>query len=80
MLPLLKRALFKHLKVYISEITLQAQVANTNIIKTTMVFGPVLLGLTDVMRLCPALLGCAEEDLNEAPTLVGLQDGSQCTN
>ena len=55
MLPLLKRALFKHLKVYISEITLQAQVANTNIIKTTMVFGPVLLGLTDVMRLCPAL-------------------------
>ena len=37
-------------------------------------FGPVLLRLTDVMRLCPALLGCAET-LDEAPTLGGLQDG-----
>ena len=34
-----------------------------------MLFGP-----TDVMRLCPTLLGCAEEDLDEAPTLGGLQD------
>ena len=38
-------------------------------------FGPETLGLTDVMRLCSALLGCVEEDLDEASTLGGLQDG-----
>ena len=39
-----------------------------------VLIGPVLLGLTDVMRLFPALLGCAEEDLDEALTLRRLQD------
>ena len=37
-------------------------------------FGPVVLGQTDVMRLCPDLLWCADEDLDKAPTLGGLQD------
>ena len=37
-------------------------------------FGPVLLGLTDVVRIFPALLGYAEEDPDEAPTLGRPQD------
>ena len=45
------------------------------IVQLQLMFGPVTLGLTDVMRLCPALLGCVEEDLDEASMLGGLQDG-----
>ena len=50
-------------------------------------FGPVALGKNRCDEDLPALLGCAEEGPDEAPTLGGLQDGmegfrmeSQCTN
>ena len=38
-------------------------------------FGPVALGTNRCGKDLPALLGCAEEGLDEAPTLGGLQDG-----
>ena len=38
-------------------------------------FGPVVLGTNRCDEDLPALFGCAEEGLDEAPTLGGLQDG-----
>ena len=40
-------------------------------------FGPVVLGTNRCDEDLPALLGCAEKGLDEAPTLGGLQDGIQ---
>ena len=40
-----------------------------------MKFGPVVLGTNRCGEDLTALLGCAEEGLDEAPTLGGLQDG-----
>ena len=38
-------------------------------------FGPVVLGTNRCGKDLLALLGCAEEGLDEAPTLGGLQEG-----
>ena len=48
--------------------------ASVNYPNLSGLIGPVLLGQTGVVRIFPGLLGCAEEDLDEAPTLGRLQD------
>ena len=43
-------------------------------------FGPVLLGLTDVMRIFSALLGCAEESWMKLRRWENFKMKSQCPN